>query len=80
MEERKIDMYRLSDGLPSYRVMNDGEVSRCNRKYLQARRDLCKKRSDESDENRDFDGAGIRRKHRYGIGEDERRYPEGQDL
>ena len=35
---------------------------------------------DESDENRNFDRAGVRRKHRYGIGEDERRYPEGQDL
>ena len=63
-------MYRLSDGLPSDRDNGSRRSDQCNRKYLQTRRRICKKRSDQSDQNRNFYGKSIRRGCGYGIGED----------
>ena len=66
-------------GCPLVVTMDGGDRKR-DREYLQARRDLRAERSDKSDEDRDFHCAGIRRKHRYGFGEDEGRYSERKNL
>ena len=76
MEGKKINMYPAVRWVLSS-CRNDGRrvrVVSVTGKYLQARREIYgRERSDKPDEDRDFHCAGIRRKHRYGFGEDERK-------
>ena len=66
-------------GCPLVVTMDGGEVVSVTGNTCK-RGDLWTERSDKPDEDRDFHSPGIRRKYRHGVGEDERRYPEGKDL
>ena len=72
MEERKLTCIGCPMGCPLTVVMNGEEVvsvtgNTCKRGDVYARKEVT-------------NPTCVRRKHRHGIGEDERRYPEGQDL
>ena len=80
MEERKLTCIGCPMGCPLTVVMNGEEVvsvtgNTCKRGDVYARKEVTNPTRIVTSTVR---VSG--RKHRYGIGEDERRYPKGQDL
>ena len=78
MEERRLTCIGCPMGCPLVVTMDGGEVvsvtgNTCKRGEIYGRKEV-------TNEDRDFHSPGIRRKYRHGVGEDERRYPEGKDL
>ena len=68
MEERRLTCIGCPMGCPLVVTMDGGDV-------VSVTGNTCK-----PDKDRDFHSAGIRRKYRYGVGEDKGRYSERKDL